>query len=133
MLIRQAGLSRSGLKLASVSQPALHYRRYQHISTFATLRTLPRHGTPSIIQKQLALRSTAWRQLPIASIAIGQLRRNATATGPAPKRNIFLRYCYSGLAYFGFFILAGGAAVAAFFAYDASTYKESPFEEEIHV
>jgi NADH:ubiquinone reductase (H+-translocating) len=44
-----------------------------------------------------------------------------------------LRFIYHSFAYFGFFIIGGGAVVAGVFLYDATTYREDPSMEDIPV
>jgi NADH dehydrogenase len=42
-------------------------------------------------------------------------------------------YFYKGFFYFGFGIAAAGAFIVAFFAYDASTYRMEPIDEDINI
>lgn len=48
-------------------------------------------------------------------------------------RSPVLSFIYKGFAYCGFFIVSSGAAVVAFFIYDATTYREEPSAEDIPV
>lgn len=49
------------------------------------------------------------------------------------RRSPVLSFIYKGFAYCGFFIVSSGAAVVAFFIYDATTYREEPSAEDIPV
>ncbi|KAJ5102719.1 hypothetical protein N7532_003248 [Penicillium argentinense] len=56
----------------------------------------------------------------------------ATAAAPATRSNTF-RVLAKIFSYCGFFVVASGVIVAAFFVYDASTYRETPTAEDIPV
>jgi NADH:ubiquinone reductase (H+-translocating) len=52
------------------------------------------------------------------------LSRSLT-TKPLPgQKSRFVRFCYRGLAFVGFFVLSCGIIVAGLFIYDATTYRE---------
>lgn len=72
----------------------------------------------------------------------GLLRRTLTSflqhsrhvsTRPLPQRGPLFRFFYRAFAYVGIFILGTGTFVVAFFAYDASTYRDDPSYTDIPV
>ena len=56
-----------------------------------------------------------------------------TETAKPVRRSSALNLLYKTFAFCGFLVMSGGAAVVAFFVYDATTYREEPSAEDIPV
>lgn len=89
--------------------------------------------------------TAALRRRPLAPSSLARLRApqknkvpdffsRAVSTKPQPPTsNAAVRAVYKTAAWIGIFTLVGGTIVLAFFIYDATTYKEGPFNEDIQV
>ena len=64
-----------------------------------------------------------------------RFKSDGAETGPAQpvRRFSVLNFLYKTFAYCGFLVMSGGAAVVAFFVYDATTYREESSAEDIPV
>ena len=86
--------------------------RYRHLHNKSILRLL------KPIQPSTSLRSHA---------------RGILSAKPLPTRGPVFRFFYRFFAYAGGFILVSGGLIVAFFAYDATTYRELPVARDIPV
>lgn len=86
--------------------------------------------------------TNALRRRPLAPNSLARLKNNKVpnffsrpvSTNHVPPRTpAALRALYKTAAWLGIFIIVGGTIVVTFFIYDATTYKEGPFNEDIHV
>ncbi|THX12925.1 NADH-ubiquinone oxidoreductase subunit [Aureobasidium pullulans] len=72
---------------------------------------------------------------------LNHVRRQSTNTEPPPKspaaspvqRSRLLRFLYRGFTFLGIFVVVSGVLVVAFFAFDATTYKEESDSVDIVV
>ena len=70
---------------------------------------------------------------PGVSIPI-RFNSDASPAKPPPvRKSRIVSALYASFAYCGFFVIGTGVAILAFFAYDASTYREMPSAEDIPV
>lgn len=60
------------------------------------------------------------------------IRFQSTVSNKSQRRT-WLRVIYNGFAYCGIFLTTAGVAIVGFFIYDASTYREDPYVEDIPV
>ncbi|KAI9797425.1 MAG: hypothetical protein M1833_005465 [Piccolia ochrophora] len=82
------------------------------------------------------LRAHQWQQNGSLTLKYVGSCRPVTTEAPTPtprERSAFFRFWYRSLAYTGFFVLALGGCVVAFFAYDASTYRDEATSNDIPV
>ena len=112
------------------------------IREFVALRptstpTLPRKAlSSSRCTPSRCLYTPSNRTLPIRtpSYLTNSLTKRLISTKPLPStRGPFFRFCYRTFAYAGFFVLASGGIILAFFAYDASTYRDDLTTTDIPV
>ncbi|KKY13033.1 putative nadh-ubiquinone oxidoreductase 64 kda [Diplodia seriata] len=94
-------------------------------STSTTPNALPRR--PLAPTSLARLRNTRNNKVP-------DFFSRPASTNHVPSRTpAALRALYKTAAWIGIFTLVGGSIVVAFFIFDATTYKEGPFNEDIHV
>lgn len=101
--------------------------------------------SPVVRHSSTSTETTASRTRPLAASSLTRFRASqknkvpnffsrAASTKPDPKPiNPALRAIYKTAAWIGIFTIVSGSIVLAFFVFDASTYKEGPFNEDIHV
>ncbi|KAJ9298451.1 hypothetical protein DTO271G3_3418 [Paecilomyces variotii] len=71
------------------------------------------------------------RQSPFLAIPIRH--KSVSAKIQAARRSPVVNFLYKLFALSGFFIISSGAAIVAFFIYDATTYREDPNAEDVPV
>ncbi|KAL1868639.1 hypothetical protein Plec18167_008231 [Paecilomyces lecythidis] len=70
---------------------------------------------------------------PSPFVAIPVRHKSISAKLQAARRSPVVNFVYRLFALSGFFIISSGAAIVAFFVYDASTYREDPNVEDVPV
>ncbi|KAN0069034.1 hypothetical protein V8E54_012663 [Elaphomyces granulatus] len=88
------------------------------------------HRKPPAIQVP-RLRSLAVAPIPHNSTVWIRQTSDLSVGTQKIKRRPLVRFLYHIFAYCGFFIVASGLIVFAFFLYDASTYREGPSAEDL--
>lgn len=110
---RISGRPSSRLANTAIRQPSFHLHRKPPAIQVPRLRSLAVAPIPH--------NSTVWiRQTSDLSVGTQKI-----------KRRPLVRFLYHIFAYCGFFIVASGLIVFAFFLYDASTYREGPSAEDL--
>ncbi|KAH6989362.1 hypothetical protein BKA56DRAFT_629186 [Ilyonectria sp. MPI-CAGE-AT-0026] len=98
-----------------VKQPTVPLRSFSKLSGASTTkRTQTATGTIRRLPSQFFLRALSGKPLP-------------------QRKSWILNFCYRGAAWVGTSLTVFGIGVFAFFAYDASTYKEHPTNGDIDV
>ncbi|KAF2180043.1 hypothetical protein K469DRAFT_293339 [Zopfia rhizophila CBS 207.26] len=113
------------------SRVSLRYSKLPQASA-SQIRTSSSNGGQSTFAKRPRLAAPTLQSLQLKKGSSPILRSVSTKPLPAPRSRL-LRFAYRTAAAFGFFIVISGGLVIAFFAYDASTYKEDPGAEDVPV
>lgn len=107
-------------------------RRCVHLNLNRTTRhkTILLHH-PITSQSALCLLSRPFISKPLPGVTT-RIRHVSTKPLPTTQSRIG-RFLYRTLAYLGFFVLASGGIIFAFFVYDYTTYKEEPTHGDVPV
>ncbi|OJD36520.1 nadh-ubiquinone oxidoreductase 64 kda subunit [Diplodia corticola] len=90
--------------------------------------------TPNVLRRRPLAPSSLARLRHTRSNQVPNFLSRPVSTNGAPSRTpAALRALYKTAAWIGIFAIVGGSIVVAFFIFDATTYKEGPFNEDIHV